>query len=289
MKAFFRLVRLPNLLIVAATMYLMRYAVIWPMLKVNDFKLQVREIDFFLIVLSTVLVTAAGYIINDYFDIRIDSVNRPKVNPIGKEIKRRVAMALHVVFNIVAFILVFYVSYKMGNYKLSLIYVIASGILWFYSTNFKKQLLIGNLVVAFLTGIAYFILAFSFFAFISNLWREIIKDAEDEFGDRQFGAETIPVVFGLKTTNYIIFGLGLFQVITIAYLQYLQIFSGDLWSFSYMLIAIQIPLLVISFRSIKAKQKENYKVLSAWCKTYMLLGLLYSLVIFFMLSQTFVN
>lgn len=320
MKAFFRLVRLPNLLIVAATMYLMRYAVIWPMLKVNDFKLQVKEIDFFLIVLSTVLVTAAGYIINDYFDIRIDNINRPKVNPIGKEIKRRVAMALHVVFNIIAFVLVFYVSYKMGNYKLSLIYVIASGILWFYSTNFKKQLIIGNLVVAFLTGmvpllvglfeipllnlrykeyifqfnfsfnsIAYFILAFSFFSFISNLWREIIKDAEDEFGDREFGAETIPVVFGLKTTNYIIFGLGFLQLLLVGYLQYLQISSGDLWSFTYMLIAIQFPILVISFRSLKAKLKEDYKILSAWCKTYMLLGLLYSLVIYFMLYQTSVN
>lgn len=229
-------------------------------------------------------------------------------------------MALHVVFNIVAFILVFYVSYKMGNYKLSLIYVIASGILWFYSTNFKKQLIIGNLVVAFLTGmvpllvglfeipllnlrykeyifqfnfsfnsIAYFILAFSFFSFISNLWREIIKDAEDEFGDREFGAETIPVVFGLKTTNYIIFGLGFLQLLLVGYLQYLQISSGDLWSFTYMLIAIQFPILVISFRSLKAKLKEDYKILSAWCKTYMLLGLLYSLVIYFMLYQTSVN
>lgn len=317
MKAFLKLIRLPNLLIVATTMYLMRYAVIWPMLKVNDFNLQVKELDFFLIVFSTLLITAAGYIINDYFDIRIDNINKPKANPIGKEIKRRVAMVLHIAFNALAFILVFYVSYKMGNPKLSFIYLIASGILWFYSTNFKKQLIIGNLVVAFLTGmvpllvglfeipllntrykeylfqfnfsfnsIAYFVLAFSFFAFISNLWREIIKDAEDEFGDRAFGAETIPVVFGLKTTNYIVFTIGLIQSVLIAYLQYMQFNTGDFWSFTYMLIALQIPVWVISFKSLNAKQKEHYKTLSKWCKTYMLLGLLYSVIIYLMLTQS---
>ncbi|MCC7051351.1 MAG: geranylgeranylglycerol-phosphate geranylgeranyltransferase [Bacteroidia bacterium] len=314
MKDFLRLIRWSNLLMVALTMYLMRYAVIWPMLRINNFKLQVKEIDFILIVLSTVLVTAAGYIINDYFDIRIDSLNKPTSNPIGKSIQRRTAMFLHLVFNALAYGLIFIVCYRIGNIKLSLIYLIAMGVLWFYSTNFKKQLVVGNLVVAFLAGmipllvglfevpllnlryqevineyhysfnsIAYFIIAFSFFSFISNLCREIIIDAEDEFGDRSFGAETIPVIFGLSTTNKIIFLLGVLQSAILGYLQYMQWQSNDKISFYFMLVALQIPILIIAFKALRAKNKEHYRLLSKWCKVYMFLGLLYTGIIYFLL------
>jgi 4-hydroxybenzoate polyprenyltransferase len=299
---------------IAATMFLMRYAVIFPMLAINNLSLQLKMIDFILLVFSTVLIAAAGYIINDYFDIRIDSINKPSINPIGKSIKRQTAMALHLILNGIAYIMAFVLCYRVGNIKWSVIFLISIGLLWFYSTTFKKQLIIGNLIVSILTAlipllvglfelpllnvryqklmqefnfnfntIAYFIFAFSGFAFLSNFWREIIKDAEDEMGDRTFGAETIPVVWGLKVTNKIIFIMGLLQSSLIAYLQYLQWIYNDKVSFFYMLFLLQLPLVYISFSALKAKSKETYHKLSLWSKGYMFLGLMYSLVIYWLL------
>src|SRR4051812_24932775 len=102
MLAFLKLIRFPNLLIMAFTQYMVRWFLLIPTLELKKHDLdysilnvQMTEFDFFLLVLSTVMIGAAGYIINDYFDVRIDGVNRPDTNLVGKQIKRRVAMGMH--------------------------------------------------------------------------------------------------------------------------------------------------------------------------------------------------
>jgi 4-hydroxybenzoate polyprenyltransferase len=152
MLAFFKLIRLPNLLIIALTQYLIRYAVLLPFFDVYQLKPGLSHFDFFLLVLSTVLIAAAGYAINDYFDIPTDRINKPDRVVVDKKIKRRVAMALHLLFNVLAIGLGFYIGYKVGLYKLGLVHVFSAGLLWFYSTDFKKQFLAGNVIVALLTG-----------------------------------------------------------------------------------------------------------------------------------------
>ena len=100
----FKLIRIQNLFIIAFTQYLMRYAVIFPMLESKGFESQFSDLNFFFLVLTTVLLAAAGYVINDYFDTRTDLVNRPKTVIVGKSIKRRTAMALHIFLNLIAFL-----------------------------------------------------------------------------------------------------------------------------------------------------------------------------------------
>lgn len=159
--AFAKLIRLPNLLIVGITQYAIRYGIIYPILNNSiardTLHLQLSEVDFFLLVLSTVMIAAAGYIINDYFDLKIDRVNRPNKIIVGKYIKRRVVMGAHIVINTMAIIIGAYIAYRVGNLKLVAIQLVSVGALWYYSVSFKKQILIGNFLVALLAAMVPFV------------------------------------------------------------------------------------------------------------------------------------
>ncbi|HUW93443.1 MAG TPA: UbiA family prenyltransferase, partial [Bacteroidales bacterium] len=166
-KDFFRLIRLSNLIIVALTMMLMRYAVIRPLLNALPVELsdaplvltrmtfQLGWFDFMMLVLSTVLITAGGYVINDYFDIRTDLINRGSVI-VGNTISRRMAMLYHNIFSFLGVAGGFYVSARIGYFWLGTIFLLVSGLLYFYSVTYKRQFLIGNLIVAFMTAMVPF-------------------------------------------------------------------------------------------------------------------------------------
>lgn len=121
-----------------------------PVVEVNQFELQLSSFHFFLLVLSTVLIAAAGNVINDYFDQRTDRVNRPKDIIVGVHVKRRVAMLVHQIFNAIGLAIAVYVAWKIGMWKLSIVSFFAAGSLWFYSVQFKKELFIGNIIIALL-------------------------------------------------------------------------------------------------------------------------------------------
>ncbi len=307
MTAFLKLIRIQNLLIVAATQYLMRFAIIEPILGVNNFELQMSEFDFLILVLSTVFLTAAGYVINDYFDTRTDSMNRPEEVVVGKSIERRTAMTLHVVLNILGIIGGFYVSYKIGLYQLGVIFIIVSGLLWYYSTTYKRQFLIGNLLVAMLTALVplmtilyempllnkaykdillanhanfnyifFWVAGFSFFAFMTTLAREIIKDTEDFEGDSAYGRNTVPIILGIRWTKVIIISLLVITLIAliIVYFKYLV----GLPTLLYGTLTVLIPLLIEIYLIFKADDKNDYRFASNLLKFIMLAGILYSIV-----------
>lgn len=177
-SSFLKLIRIENLLIIAATQYLFEYFVInkiffFPNVQlyveyaVQGFRppdnlyfgAQLSPFLFFLLSLSTVMIAAAGYIINDYFDVKTDRINKPYRIVIDRGIKRRVAMGAHTVINIIGISLGFYVGYKCGNIMLGLIHVFTATLLWFYSTNFKKMFFIGNITVALMTALVPIVVA----------------------------------------------------------------------------------------------------------------------------------
>src|SRR5690606_33012758 len=144
MKNFLQFVKLTrplNLFIIALTMWLMRYYVLRPMVEVNDLYLQLSHFNFFLLILSTVLIAAAGNVINDYFDQQTDRVNKPKDIIVGVHVKRRTAMAVHQLFNLLGLALAVFVAWRIGMWKLSILSFFAAGSLWFYSVQFKKDLI----------------------------------------------------------------------------------------------------------------------------------------------------
>jgi 4-hydroxybenzoate polyprenyltransferase len=134
-------------------MWLMRNYVLRPLVEVNGFELQLSIQYFILVVLSTVLIAAAGNVINDYFDQRTDRINKPRDIIVGVHVKRRVAMVVHQAFNLIGLALVFFVAWKIGQWKLSIVHFFAAGALWFYSVQFKRELIVGNVLVAVLAGL----------------------------------------------------------------------------------------------------------------------------------------
>src|SRR5664280_1844778 len=234
MKEFLKLIRWQNLILIISTMILMRYAVLAPLVsrigvilikgsgEEIPMTLQFPWYDFALLVLATVCITAGGYVINDYFDIKTDLINKGKVI-VGTKIPRRKAMMWHSIFNIAGVAAGFYISFKSGYFWLGILFLVVSGLLYFYSASYKRQFLIGNIIVALLTAmvpmlvvfyewpalykyyiinavslppmnfIIYWVGGFALFAFLTNLAREIIKDIEDFEGDIAYGRNTVHI------------------------------------------------------------------------------------------------
>lgn len=320
--AILKLVRFQNLLIIAVTQYLIRWCIISPFLQVNGFTPQLGELHFFFLVISTVLIAAGGYVINDYFDIRPDRVNKPDELVIDKSISRRWAILIHSILSLSGIGIGAYLSFYVSVPQLSLIFILASGLLWFYSTNYKKQFLIGNLIVSFLTAAVPMLVilfelpllnreygkimlaaganfnyifawtaAFAFFAFLTNLIREIIKDSEDFEGDHAYGMNTIPIVAGSTYTKIILGSLILFLISSIFFLSfnYIIFSSGktDFLTFFYFLFLIHIPSLILLYVIVIAQGKREYHIASQIIKLIMISGILYTIIVRFMvLHQT---
>lgn len=311
---FFRLVRWPNLLIVALTQYIIRYLIIEPILMVYNFELQLTDLQFMILVLSTVLITAAGYVINDYFDIQTDRLNKPSRIIVGKEISRRTAMTWHNILNLIGIGLGTYVAFVIKIPILSLTFILTSGILWFYSTTYKRQLLVGNIIVALLTALVpliivifelpvinkvfqfrleatgqnlsiifYWVLGFAFFAFNLTLIREIIKDIEDFEGDKAFGRNTLPIALGTKNTIYIISALIVVTILSLLFVYFRYLLNSpngeiDIISLIYIFMLLIIPLIILLVLILMAKEKKHFKFASLFTKIIMLSGLLYAFV-----------
>lgn len=313
------LIRLPNLLIIAFTQYAMRYLIMEPLLPSASFSLQFSNLHFFLLVLSTLFIAAAGYIINDYFDTRTDRINKPDKVVVGVSVNRRTAMTLHTIFNVIGVGIGIYLSIHIGIISLSFIFFLAAGLLWFYSTNYKRQFLIGNLTVSFLTAmvplivvlfeipmlnkeygtimlqynssfnyIFIWVAGFSIFAFLTTLIREIIKDTEDFEGDAAYGMKTLPIVAGIRLTKTI---LGLLITGTVFLLIFILVkfimFSGertDYISLTYFGAFLIIPFFILLTLILIAREKADYHRASLLIKLIMLFGVMYSLVVYYLIK-----
>jgi 4-hydroxybenzoate polyprenyltransferase len=306
-------------LIIAFTQYAMRYLIMEPLLPSDGFELQFGGFQFGLLVFSTMLIAAAGYIINDYFDTRADLINKPKRVVVGVSISRKEAMIMHLIFNIIAVGIGVYLAFYIGLPALSLVFVLSTGLLWFYSTNYKKQFLVGNLAVAFLTALVplmvvlfeipllnreygevmirydanfsylfAWVSAFSFFAFITTLIREIIKDAEDLEGDNAYGMKTVPIVLGTFWTRMLLVSLIALTLAALIFLLFKFIYYSvdppDYISLVYFTVLLLLPMVLLAIQMMMARGKRAYRRASILIKLIMLSGILYSVLVFCLVS-----
>lgn len=148
---FIRLVRPINLVIIALTMYSIRF--FYFILSDAHALRSGEQFDFFLLVFSTVLIAAGGNIINDYFDVRADRINRPERLIVSKHIKRRWAIISHWILNAIAFSIAIYLSSRYQTFWYVFIHLVTINTLWFYSMYFKRKPFIGNFMIAVLTAL----------------------------------------------------------------------------------------------------------------------------------------
>ena len=228
---------------------------------------------FFLMVSATVMITSAGYLINDYYDVKIDFVNKPKRVVVGKKLSRRWVIAGHTALNLTAIALGFFLAIDIGFIMFG-----AAFLLWLYSNQLKRLPFVGNLSVALLTGTtlilvaeyfnerAYIIACYAIFSAFITLIREIIKDMEDMKGDARFGCKTIPIVLGVARTKWILYAISLVFIVTVFIL--IQDISLVVPSI------LLITLILLNIGIAKADTIKAYKSLSTYCKIIMLLGVL---------------
>lgn len=302
--AFFRLVRWPNLVFIALTQILFYYFVLLPGYRVGHSDIYMNSLRpslFYLLSLSSVLIAAAGYIINDYFDLNIDRVNKPDKLVVDKIIKRRWTILWHWILSGLGVLLGFYVSWKVHNLIVGLANLGCVILLWFYSTTFKRRLLIGNVIISLLTAwviLVLYVCEFRFseledpiwhqvlsrlfkfailyagFAFIISLIREVVKDIEDMEGDARYDCRTMPIVWGVNTAKvfaatWLVVLIGSLIVIQFYVLQYHRAFL-----ILYCILLLILPLLWILRKLYQARTPANYHLLSTGIKGVMLAGIL---------------
>jgi 4-hydroxybenzoate polyprenyltransferase len=300
-KAFFRLIRWPNLVFIVITQILFRYFILDFVYEQNHpgyEQIKLSGILFYLLVFASVCIAAAGYIINDYFDVNIDQVNKSSKVIIGNFINRRWAIFFHAFLSLTGLALSAYIGYKLNNIYIPIFNFISILLLWFYSTTFKKKLLIGNIIISLLTAWVILVLTlaeyrfrispddivwhrllkvsfvYAGFAFIISLVREVIKDMEDMEGDADFGCKTMPIVWGLPASKvftgvWIIVLAGILIIIQIYVIQF-----GWWFSAVYSLVTIIIPLLWVLRKLYQSNSKKDFHQLSTTVKMIMAAGIL---------------
>ena len=311
-KPYLRLLRVGNLVFLAILLFVMEKWVATPLLQLAQFSEQMPWWVLTLLILSTVLIAAGGYVINDYFDVKIDRINRPEDLVVTRHITRDGAMRLFQILTAVGVAAGLAVAWWAKSWTLAMIYIVIPGLLWFYSASYKRQLLIGNIVVSFVSALVPLLVAianadylrhlygdalqytpitgqlyvwisgFALFAFLMTLAREMVKDIEDITGDKEMECRTAAIVWGEKPTKMIVSILLLITMALIAYLIWAVLpFTCDWKSFStrYAVFGLIVPLLCAIMLLWAAKTPLEYRRTQLVLKFAMFMGVLYSFVI----------
>lgn len=294
-----QLVRYPNLLFILLTQVLFYFSIMLPVTG-GDPNLTID--NFILLVLASVSIAAAGYIINDYFDMDIDYVNKPDRMVIGKIVGRRWAMLLHMLFSLVGLFLTAVVSMRLGSLWLLFLNFLSVFLLLLYSTTFKKKFIIGNLIISLLTSwvilslfvaelqwndlaksnssystlstLYKFTLVYAAFAFIVSLIREVVKDMEDQVGDRKYGCTTMPIKWGESMTKNFIY-IWIFLLFAFLFSLSVYVFiKGWVWVTVIFALIIFIQVVMIALKLKKASKIQDYTLISRDLKLLMLSGIL---------------
>ncbi len=307
---FIKLLRPTNLFIIMLTMFSMRYGIIVPLYKNIGLDPQMPILDFIVMILGALFIGAAGYIINDYFDQKIDAINRPNKIIVGKKIHRRAAILWHWIFNILGVFFGLILAYRVKLWWVPGIYLFVTVVFWYYSISLKKHTLLGNLAVStmaflvpfqvvlfefawylrenavwpkevetlfILRTIFYMILLYSIFAFFTNLIREIIKDFEDVKGDARYKRRSLPIVFGPVKAKWIvqIINLTVIIFIIVTYIVLTLRFNNLLIYGGYLAIFVISPLIFVTFKTYLARETKQYRIPGNIVKLVMLTGILF--------------
>ncbi len=307
--ALLNLVRYKNLIIIVLMQCLLRYGLLIPVLHHYGVSPELSHVKFGLLVLATVLLAASGYVINNYFDVSIDRINRPDNVVVGRQIPRRTALLLHVILTITGVFIGLFLAYITRKENYALMFIVIPGLLWYYSTTLKKQVLVGNLTIALLTALVPFVVVslefatlarahgeailhskacstawfwttgFAFFAFISTLMRELIKDMEDIEGDKEAGCHTLPVEMGIEYSRTVVIILAIASVTALWIILFMvpRLYESYL-TWGYFFLFHTIPYLLLAYKSLKAQTREQFHQASNLSKIIMLMGILFILV-----------
>lgn len=296
MRTLIIMLRLPNLIIIALTFFLLRYLIFIPVYSEVYLEPAIGNVNYSLLIITTLLIAAAGYVANDYFDVVADRVNKPHKQYIDKLFQPGSALAISITLSTIALILTFWLSFSLQSWLPATLLILALAVAWLYAIALKKSFLWGNIAVSCMSAgtiamawltekqvsilpdevsnrITVIISAISVFAFMLSLLREIVKDMEDMKGDLLIQCHTLPIVKGIPFTKKILVLLALVTfvllIVTQVYLLQYAMTIAAIW----LTLAVEIPLVYFLVRLKKARLKPDFHSLSSILKWIMVGGI----------------
>ncbi|MEZ7499433.1 geranylgeranylglycerol-phosphate geranylgeranyltransferase [Flavobacterium sp. Arc3] len=293
---YLKIIRYQNLLMLAFMQLLFRYG----FLKLQNIPLALSDWQYGLLVLSTVLIAAAGYVINNIFDQDTDLDNKPHQVIIGKSISESRAYNIYAALNISGVAIGFYLSNVIVKPSFATIFILIAASLYIYATSLKQMMILGNIIVALLVAFSVVIIGvfdlypaidaanqlamanlfsilldYALFAFIINFIREIVKDLEDIQGDNNQGMKTLAIVLGIEKTTKVVFVLAVLSIITLFVYTKTYLVANDLFIATlYGLLFVLAPLIFFTIKIWTAKTKEEFHTLSTLLKWILFFGIL---------------
>jgi 4-hydroxybenzoate polyprenyltransferase len=317
MISYFKLIRFWNLVFIAFIQYVMRQIVLVPILQVFGFENASDTNMIFLLIAGTVPIAAGGYVLNDYFDVKIDLINRPDKQIVGNTITRNKAMILHQVLTGIGVACGLLLAFLSRSFTLAFIFIVVPGLLWFYSASYKRQFLTGNLVIAFVAALTVLVVGitelaflqkeygklifetpipgqfygwiggFALFSFLCTWIREIIKDMEDEKGDREMECRTMPIKWGICKTKIFLYALIAITVACLYTANELFIFFPGTLTFRYITFGRALPFVALVYLLARGKTVVDFRQASTLAKVIMVIGVLYSFVYYYLQAKAF--
>ncbi|MFB9080377.1 geranylgeranylglycerol-phosphate geranylgeranyltransferase [Flavobacterium procerum] len=298
---YLKLIRYKNLLMLAFMQLIFHYA----FLKQQNIPLALTDWQYALLVLSTVLIAAAGYVINNIYDVATDTINKPKDVVIGKGISETAAYNIYIGLNITGVAIGFILSNIIMKPSFASLFILIASLLYFYSTTLKQIMILGNFVVAALLAVSVLIIGvfdlfpvttaenqaqmasyfsiltdYALFAFMINFIREIVKDIEDVNGDYNQGMNTLPIAIGINRTAKIALGLAVIPFVLLALYINTYFFQNKLFITTiYAFALILAPLLYFIMKIFTAKSQKDFNHLSTVLKLILFFGILSILII----------
>ena len=270
----FSVIRLYNIFIIIIAQYFTSIFIISIDTSISSI---LFDFQLFLLILSSSIAIASGYIINNFYDYEKDLINKPIKSKIDKVIRKRTKLSLYVTLNF----LCIYTS-SLVSWRAVLFFSIYIFVIWLYSHKLKRILFIGNIVSSLLSVIPFFIILiyyknfeliiflYAIFLFLIVYIREIIKDLENIKGDFTLDYRTIPVVYGEKSSKYLLSIVSLFTV-AIIYILLSGFDTGMMFYYYYFSIAVLLFFIIVLW---KYDSKKYYNFLHNLLKFLIVLGVL---------------
>lgn len=301
-KDYFKLLHVPTLLLIAAVQILVFNRVIVPFEIGGYMGLEVmNSVHLTLLVVATLFIVAGGFVINDYYDLKIDQINRPLTRVVGQRLDKHAAMTLYIVLSAIGLIVSFVLCFLLKSFNMAITFATIVGFLWFYSSTYKRMLWLGNISAALLMGLVPIMVTIIrneivlnepelsdmnplvfFFTTPHATWligwtfvAEVIKDMATEKGDRELECHTFPIVYGKKWSKVIITIAILLTCAATGYMIYDRLTFEMNNALRYLLTCTAIPALSLIYIVWKAENPGDYRLIAKYVLAIMFLQLIF--------------
>jgi len=288
-NSLFEIIRWKNLLIIASIQLLFRFY-LFPLFYIES---TLNLYEFIAVLFATIMIAIGGYIINDVYDVEIDVINKPNKVWISNIITLKKAKRVYLFISLIGLLVGAFVSFSIEKPLYFSFFLVPFLALFLYARTFKKVLLIGNILVSSLVAFSLLLIPLLekfinsetnfyklerivwmlfFFAFIINFIREIVKDAEDQIGDKAFGVNSFPIKYGKEVTHTLLkllVGVLLGAILAVSYTYY----NEQTFFVIYLGLGVLPALLLFLKQLLKVKTTDDYSKLSTLLKLIMLVGI----------------